>query len=135
MPHAIAKRVPARGCESGHSWLHPVLDLLQIGYAVYGSTITGNVLFYMPDDISKRFSTALLFLHVCVSYVMAQQVVGRAIHVRVDAFSVDKNNSREKGKVLASQCASWLLCWNYTRVFFSSFQLFFNALILSIFFC
>ena len=40
-------------------------------------------MFFMPDDLAKRFSTALLFLHVCVSYVMAQQVVGRAIHVRL----------------------------------------------------
>jgi len=71
------------------------------GYSVYGSTVSGNVLFFMPDDIWKRFSTGLLFLHVCVSYVMAQQVVGRAIHVRSTSLH---------SKFLKFGHNVWLLC-------------------------
>mmetsp|Transcript_12995 Transcript_12995/g.25221 ORF Transcript_12995/g.25221 Transcript_12995/m.25221 type:complete len:472 (-) Transcript_12995:215-1630(-) len=65
-------------------------------YHVYGDKIEGNVLFALPHGPAKTVASLLLFFHVCISYVLAQQVIGRAIHVRWRPNDVDKGTYAEK---------------------------------------
>jgi amino acid permease len=69
-----------------------------VSNAVYGDELLhrGNILFALPDGGAKRVAAALLFFHVCVSYVLAQQVIGRAIHVRFWHRDVDQGSRRER---------------------------------------
>ena len=64
-------------------------------YLVYGCSVPADVLYVLPDGTSKRVAAACVFVHVCISYVMAQQVVGRAIHVRLAPTDVDSSTKRE----------------------------------------
>lgn len=69
--------------------------------AVYGGSVKGNVLHSLPDGAAKRAAGTLLFLHVCVSYALAQQIIGRAIHVRWRPDDVDTGSARERRQWLA----------------------------------
>jgi len=64
--------------------------------AVYGQRIKGNILFSLPDGPLKSTASFLLFFHVCISFVLAQQVVGRAIHVRWRPQNVDTGTNEER---------------------------------------
>mmetsp|Transcript_6195 Transcript_6195/g.11006 ORF Transcript_6195/g.11006 Transcript_6195/m.11006 type:complete len:479 (-) Transcript_6195:63-1499(-) len=61
---------------------------------VYGTHVEGNILFALPNGPAKRFAAFLLFFHVCISYVLAQQVIGRAIHVRITHHEVIDSGSK-----------------------------------------
>mmetsp|Transcript_6221 Transcript_6221/g.10691 ORF Transcript_6221/g.10691 Transcript_6221/m.10691 type:complete len:468 (-) Transcript_6221:296-1699(-) len=70
-------------------------------YYVYGEHVQGNILFALPDGQAKRVAGILLFFHVCISYVLAQQVIGRAIHVRLNPDHVDEGTKKEKMQWMA----------------------------------
>ena len=39
--------------------------------------VPGNLLYILPNGVAKRVAALTIFIHVCISYVMAQQVIGR----------------------------------------------------------
>ncbi|GBG28094.1 Proton-coupled amino acid transporter 4 [Hondaea fermentalgiana] len=66
--------------------------------SVYGDKIDGSVLYALPDGPAKSVAALLLFFHVSISYVLAQQVIGRAIHVRWKPHHVDRASTSERGQ-------------------------------------
>jgi len=73
-------------------------------YSVYGDQVPGNILYGLKNGWVKRAASGLLFFHVCISYVLAQQVIGRAIHVRLNSKIVDTDSREEKFKWARITC-------------------------------
>ena len=68
--------------------------------ARYGTGTEENALYALAPGALKCVAAFLLFAHVLVSYTLANQVICRAMHVRIAPADVNKGNWRE--------CFQWL---------------------------
>jgi hypothetical protein len=66
-------------------------------YFTYGPKVNPNILRELPRGGWMRETAAVMVaVHIAVSYVLTNQVICRAIHVRVSAGDVDTGSMREK---------------------------------------
>lgn len=80
-------------------------------YFTYGDAVKSNAMFELPDGAIKRVASFAVLIHVLVSYLLANQVICRAIHVRVSPLSVDKGDWLEKLHWLLITTSALVLSW------------------------
>jgi hypothetical protein len=82
-------------------------------YFRYGEDVDANALMELPDGVMKKVASGAMLVHVLVSYLLANQVISRAIHVRIAPLAVGTNSSREKvqwfGITSSILFVSWVL--------------------------
>ena len=80
-------------------------------YFRFGRGVDSNALMELPDGWMKQLASAAMLLHVLVSYLLANQVIGRAIHVRVAPNVVNKGDFQEKAQWFCITASILLLSW------------------------
>jgi len=65
-------------------------------YFTFGEDVKPNAMDMLsPGALSTRVASGAMFLHVLVSYLLANQVICRAAHTRIAPQSVNKGGQRE----------------------------------------